>query len=309
MNILLTSSCHAINRRCLSQTLVIAKQLPKTDPARDSAYRHPRKYVIRRNRPYRHRPDYQKTEREVLFDQVTQPHFPNSYVAPNYEYEIMSNLQSRWMERNVEMGDDRDTTKVYGPDTVEYQKCKKMFEIAKEGLLGIVIMAGDVNSTMEDHIYYDNKLNLKKTGANTFFFQNHIVYAYINNERPDLAFLKDVLYGCEEGEKDVIHFLYKEDTENLKKVIDAVKKHPYMELFGGIIEGECFSPDQIKKWSELKFEKEIGEILGLLDQAPRQLTSTLDQVPRQTVNLFNNLTSDLPMLLDQYVRDSSNGEE
>ena len=51
-------------------------------------------------------------------------------------------------------------------------------------------------------------------------------------KRPDLAFLKDVLYGCEEGEKDVLHFLYKENTENLKKVIDAVKKHPYMELFG-----------------------------------------------------------------------------
>ena len=44
-------------------------------------------------------------------------------------------------------------------------------------------MSGDVNSTMDDHIYYDNKLNLKKAGANTFFFQNHIVYAYINNER------------------------------------------------------------------------------------------------------------------------------
>ena len=53
----------------------------------------------------------------------------------------------------------------------------------KDGLMGIVIMSGDVNSTMDDHIYYDNKLNLKKAGANTFFFQNHIVYAYINNER------------------------------------------------------------------------------------------------------------------------------
>ena len=53
----------------------------------------------------------------------------------------------------------------------------------KDGLLGIVIMSGDVHSTMEDHVYYDNKLNLKRAGANTFFFQNHIVYAYINNER------------------------------------------------------------------------------------------------------------------------------
>ena len=53
-----------------------------------------------------------------------------SYVAPNYEYEVMSNLQSRWMERNVEMGDDRDATKVNGPDIVEYKKCKEAFEKA-----------------------------------------------------------------------------------------------------------------------------------------------------------------------------------
>ena len=42
----------------------------------------------------------------------------------------MSNLQSRWMERNVGMGDDRDATKVYGPDIVEYKKCKEAFEKA-----------------------------------------------------------------------------------------------------------------------------------------------------------------------------------
>ena len=53
---------------------------------------------------------------------------------------------------------------------------------------------------------------------------------------------------------------------------------PKVSILGGIIEGECFSPEQIKKWTELKFVKEMGEILGLLDQAPRQLTSTLATV-------------------------------
>ena len=53
---------------------------------------------------------------------------------------------------------------------------------------------------------------------------------------------------------------------------------PKPTFLGGIIEGECFSPEQIKKWTELKFEKEMGEILGLLDQPPRQLTSTLATV-------------------------------
>ena len=60
-------------------------------------------------------------------------------------------------------------------------------------------------------------------------------------------------------------------------------------FLGGIIEGECFSPEQIKNWTELKFEKEMGEILGLLDQAPRQLTSTLATVLqiRAPINLVS----------------------
>ena len=68
---------------------------------------------------------YQKRLSKILSYTV---HF--SYVAPNYEYEVMSNLQSRWLERNIEMGDDRDATKVYGPDIVEYKKCKEAFEKA-----------------------------------------------------------------------------------------------------------------------------------------------------------------------------------
>ena len=80
MKILLASVNLNVQKRCLSQTVSVAKQLPKTDPRNDSAWRHPRKYTIRRNRPYQHRPDYQKTELEVLWDQVTQPHFPSRWI-------------------------------------------------------------------------------------------------------------------------------------------------------------------------------------------------------------------------------------
>ena len=53
----------------------------------------------------------------------------------------------------------------------------------QNGMLGIVIMAGDVGDTMEDYVYFDNKLLIMKAGANTYKFDDHIVWAYINNER------------------------------------------------------------------------------------------------------------------------------
>ena len=71
---------------------------------------------------------------------------------------------------------------------------------------------------------------------------------------------------------------------------------PKVSILGGIIEGECFSPEQIKKWTELKFEKEMGEILGLLDQAPRQLTSTLATVLHLLDSMFHLVLSPLSMI-------------
>ena len=71
---------------------------------------------------------------------------------------------------------------------------------------------------------------------------------------------------------------------------------PKVSILGGIIEGECFSPEQIKKWTELKFEKEMGEILGLLDQAPRQLTSTLATVLHLLDSMFHLLLGPLSMI-------------
>ena len=50
-------------------------------------------------------------------------------------------------------------------------------------MLGIVLMSGDAGDTMDEYIYYDYKMTLIKAGANSFKFDDHIVYAYINNER------------------------------------------------------------------------------------------------------------------------------
>ena len=72
---------------------------------------------------------------------------------------------------------------------------------------------------------------------------------------------------------------------------------PKVSILGGIIEGECFSPEQIKKWTELKFEKEMGEILGLLDQAPRQLTSTLATVLHLLDPLYDLILVPVSILL------------
>ena len=60
-------------------------------------------------------------------------------------------------------------------------------------MLGIVMMAGDPGQTMDDHVYYDYKYKIMQTGANTFKFDDHIVYAYINNERNSLFSLHNTL--------------------------------------------------------------------------------------------------------------------
>ena len=46
-----------------------------------------------------------------------------------------------------------------------------------------MITAGAVDDTMDDYVYYDNKLKLIKAGANSFAYDDHIVWAYINRER------------------------------------------------------------------------------------------------------------------------------
>ena len=40
---------------------------------------------------------------------------------------------------------------------------------SRDGFLGIVIMAGEVDDTMEDYLYYDNKLKLMKVSTIPYF--------------------------------------------------------------------------------------------------------------------------------------------
>jgi len=293
--------------RALATTTAAAKQLPRSDPKFNSIFRHPKIFGIRRRSPGHHRPDYMHTEEEKLWDQVLQPHFPTTHRHPDYSLAFKSIVQSRHMERNVELGPARDATTLYGPDCVAYQRCKIDFEKALNGMLGIVMVSGEPGDTMEEYIYFDYKLKLIKSGANTFRYDDHIVYAYINNERPDLQFLKDVLDGCEEGDHNVLHFLYTESREPkvLNKVLDACKKHPYLELFGGIIEGDCFTPQQIRAWTKLKFDQEMGEVLGVLQSTPQQLVGILDKIPRETVSLLGSAQTETSLILEQYIRDSN----
>jgi len=290
--------------RHLSITLTRCKQLPKTG-AENHAWAHPQRYKFRRGKPHQHRPDYQRNEQEVLWDQILQPHYPTAYRFPDYAKHVKHGVQSRHMERNDDLGPARDAMELYGPDQVTYELCRADFEKSRDGFLGIVIMAGANEDTMDDYVYYDNKLKLIKAGANSFSYDDHIIWAYINRERPDLQFLKNVLEGCEEGGHEVLHFVYKEDTKNLPKVLDAIKQHSYMELFGGIIQGECFSPEQIRKWHKLIHEQEIGEILGMLEMTPRALVGSLDQIPRATVNLLSQVQGETTLILDQWIREQS----
>lgn len=67
--------------RCLSLTYGRQKQLPKLG-SETSGWHHPKKYLIRRSKPHTHRPNYQRNEQEVLWDQILQPHYPTAYKYP-----------------------------------------------------------------------------------------------------------------------------------------------------------------------------------------------------------------------------------
>ena len=78
-----------------------------------------------------------------------------------------------------------------------------------------------------------------------------------------------------------------------------------ISVLGGIIQGECFTPEQIRKWHKLNHEQEIGEILGMLEMTPRALVGSLDQIPRATVNLLSQVQGETTLILDQWIRDQS----
>ena len=44
-----------------------------------------------------------------------------------------------------------------------------MLNFSRDGFLGIVIMAGEVDDTMEDYLYYDNKLKIMKVSFHAIF--------------------------------------------------------------------------------------------------------------------------------------------
>ena len=45
---------------------------------------------------------------------------------------------------------------------------------SRDGFLGIVIMAGEVDDTMEDYLYYDNKLKIMKVSFHAVLY----IYCY-----------------------------------------------------------------------------------------------------------------------------------
>ena len=78
--------------RHLSITTVRCKQLPKTG-AENHAWAHSQRYKFRRAKPHQHRPDYQRNEQEVLWDQILQPHYPTAYRFPGERrFETIKNL-------------------------------------------------------------------------------------------------------------------------------------------------------------------------------------------------------------------------
>ena len=108
----------------------------------------------------------------------------------DFEYEIQHPMSTRHLERNMELGPPEETTELYGPDKISYEKCKQMFEsrseknkiwnwieflnLSKNGIVGIVLHSGDAGDTMEEHIYYEEKFKLMKNDVNVYRFSNHV---------------------------------------------------------------------------------------------------------------------------------------
>ena len=69
-------------RRHILRLTKRGKQQIRGDPRENVELGHPKLFTIRRNQPQSHRPYYQKNEEEVLWDEILQPHFPNSYTYP-----------------------------------------------------------------------------------------------------------------------------------------------------------------------------------------------------------------------------------
>jgi len=116
-------------------------------------------------------------------DQITQPHYPRKYQYPDYEMELSSPFSTRHLERNVSLGPAHEATVLYGPDKLDYQKCKDVFEKAKSGALFLVLHAGNAGETMDEHIYYEEKFKIMQTKANIVKFPDHVVHSLINTER------------------------------------------------------------------------------------------------------------------------------
>ena len=53
----------------------------------------------------------------------------------------------------------------------------------RNGILGIVLHAGDAGDTMVEHVYYDEKYKIMATKANMYKFTDHVVHCLINTER------------------------------------------------------------------------------------------------------------------------------
>merc|ERR1712050_646585 len=101
-----------------------------------------------------------RQKEEVLMDQITQPHYPTHHKTPDYTMELAHPLSSRHLEKNVALGPAEEATELYGPDLIDYQRCKDIFENCRNGFIGIVLHAGDAGDTMEEHVYYEEKFKL-----------------------------------------------------------------------------------------------------------------------------------------------------
>ena len=75
-------------------------------------------------------------------------------------------------------------------------------------------------------------------------------------------------------------------------------------FLGTIIGNECYTNKGLRDWMKLKYDQEMGEVLGLLATPGQELVSILgNSGGSKLVSLLDSASRETSALLEQYLRD------
>ena len=87
-------------------------------------------------------------------------------------------------------------------------------------------------------------------------------------------------------------------------------EYSYKKFSGTIIGNECYTEKRLKEWMKLKYDKEMGEVLGLLGTPAQQLVAILENSGgSKLVSLLDSVSRETTALLEQHLRDQEKSDD